>query len=76
MKIFIWNSPYSVPYGSSFLFVAAETEEEARKMARFVPITEFGLNPDADSGTLGLEPDGQADRIIELPGGECYQWSE
>lgn len=74
MNIFIWNNPYSVPYGGSFLFVAAQTEEDARKLAKSVPIVAYGFGrPEKTFGSIEL---GEPTRVIEAPGGECYQWSE
>lgn len=73
MKIFIWNDPYSVAYGGSFLFVAAETEEQARELARIAPITKFGFDPAGGGFHLPL---GNPTRVIDAPGGECYEWFE
>jgi len=74
MKIFIWNKPYGVPYGGSFLFIAAETEEQAREIAKTTPVISYGSSPpDSMFGEITL---GEPTRVIDCPGGECYEWSE
>lgn len=74
MKLFIWNDPYGVNYGGSILFVMAEDEASARELAKTCPTIKYGFGkPD---GFFCTKPLGAPDRVIEQPGGECYEWSE
>jgi len=76
MKLFVWDNPYSVPWGDSLLFAVAETEEEAKRIA----ITEGKLYK-------GPEVEGQPDlphcftlgaptRVVNLPCAEWHEWEE
>lgn len=76
MKLFIWNDPYTVSYGGSFLFVVAKDEAQARKLAKTAQINKYGRSPTdgilGDDLALALgEP-----RIEDLPHAECYHWEE
>jgi hypothetical protein len=76
MKLFIWNQPYGVKYGSACLYVVAETEEQARAMSASAPVAPFGLDPRPDTGTLGKIALGPPTRVLELPCAEVYHWEE
>lgn len=73
MKVFIWNNPYSVAYGGSFLFVVAGNEEQARNLAASAHVTHYGYPPRERNGQTDL---GEPDRVIEAPYAEIYEWSE
>lgn len=74
MKLFIWNNPYVVTYGSSCLYVLAEDEAAARKVAAERVIqARYGFSSD-DAMTL---PDlGAPTRIVEGPYAEVFHWEE
>ncbi len=74
MKVFIWNEPYAVAYGGSFLFVVAETEEQARELAKTAPVFSNGFSHQEEP--LGAMTLGQPLRVIDAPYAECYTWSE
>lgn len=73
MKLFIWNDPYHVSYGSSLLIVAAETVEQARKLAEQGKCYKYGLY---DKGNPANVPAKDPDRIVECPVAEWHEWSE
>jgi hypothetical protein len=75
MKVYIWNEPYEVSYGSSWLVVVAKTEEQARKLAERAAIRKYGLILDSD-GVLGDSIKLGVPRVENLPFAECYEWSE
>lgn len=75
MRVYIWNNPYHVNYGGSFLWVVAETEEAARELTQKAMTSQFGLEPTAKMQRPD-KPLGPPDRIEELPHAECYQWEE
>lgn len=73
MKLYIWNEPYRVRYGSSIVYAVAETEEQARELAEKAPKSPYGLG--VENGGCKLK--GRApDRVLELPCAEIYEWSE
>lgn len=72
MKLFVWNSPYGVRYGGACLYIVAETVEQARELAKVAPVVAFGT-PVRLFGGHSL---GEPTRVIDLPGGECYEWEE
>lgn len=80
MKLFVWNDPYQVDYGSSILFVVAETEEQARAIvAESATFNSYGTS-DRNS-PVGWPEDmvaklGAPLRIVEAPCAEFHQWSE
>ena len=74
MKLYIWNEPYAVSYGSSFLFVVAESLELAREQATKGNVCAFGnvsRNDPIPNAVLG-EPT----RILDLPCAEWHEWFE
>lgn len=71
MKLFIWDNPYSIPFGGTLFFAIAETVEEARKIAETAPGYYFGNENDPQRPKLG-EPS----RVRDLPCGEFHSWSE
>jgi hypothetical protein len=73
MKLFVWIDPHPVPYGSSLLFAVAETEEEARRIAKSARAFHHGdiLQDSAPNVELGVPA-----RVLDVPCGEWHQWSE
>lgn len=74
MKLFIWNDPYGVSYGGSCLYVVAETEEQARDIARSAKTSEYGSG--ADNHNHLPEELGPPTRVLDAPCAEVYEWSE
>jgi hypothetical protein len=74
VKLYIWNNPYSVSYGGSFLYALADNEDEARKQALSVRITHFGMDP--YEAPIELKDLGAPDRVLDGPCAEVFQWSE
>lgn len=76
MKLFVWIDPYHVPYGSSMLFAAAETEAEAMAQALRGRAYRFGeeeieLVKDGIVAKLGPPT-----RVVDLPCAEWHSWAE
>lgn len=78
MKLFIWNDPYPVPYGSSMLFVVAENIEQAKELAATQANSyAFGMkqinvgNDRAITDKLGVP-----DVVADLPCAQFHEWSE
>jgi hypothetical protein len=71
-KLYVWDDPYEVAYGSSLCVVVARTLEEAKEIARH---STNGRYP--HKGQLYLEFDvGEPTRVMPLPCGEWHEWSE
>lgn len=78
VKLFVWNEPYHVHYGSSLLFAVAETEEEARAIVvaearhfQYGRVQERGPGyPPELVAKLG------APRVVDLPCAEFHEWAE
>jgi hypothetical protein len=79
MKLFVWNEPISVSYGSTCLYVVADDEEQAREIAQHALVSKYGSHPE---GRPGIDvpsfdkPLGIPTRVIEAPCGEIYYWEE
>lgn len=74
MRLYVWNDPYHVSYGGSILYVVAETEEQARELAVAAPVAAFGnIREEGQKWDFKL---GAADRVLDLPCAEIYEWSE
>ena len=71
MKVFVWNDPYHIKYGGSFLFAVAENVEAAKAEA---------MKRIGESGSLSYMPKGfslgEPFAVHELPYAEWYEWSE
>ena len=77
LSAYIWNDPYQVYLGGSYVWVVAESEEEARRIGKTVAHSSFGYEPEGGATMPYPESlDRAPDRVIPLPGGECMQWSE
>lgn len=75
VKLYIWNNPYRVAYGGSFLFVAASTLDKAKKIAKD-RAKQYHYGEFLHKDWSGNIPLGEPTRIVDLPGGEWYEWSE
>ena len=73
MKLFIWDDPYPVQYGSSMVFAVAKDLETAKEIAMNAPgyaYTKYNNIPDKS------KPLGEPVRVLELPCAEWHEWSE
>jgi len=75
MKLFVWNDPYTIPYGSACAYAVAETEDQARDLVKSACISHYGLTP-SNKAPEGMDIDRPADRELTLPCAEIYQWQE
>lgn len=73
MKLFVWNNPYSVPYGSSLVFAIAEDLEAAKKEARNGDAYSYGEFPNSVPRHQDL---GEPTRVVDLPCAEWHEWRE
>ena len=74
MKLFVWANPYSIPYGTSGLFVVAEDEAQARELAKSgecYSYVEYAGGKSAGSIDLGPPT-----RVVDVPCAEWHEWSE
>lgn len=75
MKLYVWNNPYSVNWGGTIVYAIADSEEAARALAMVAPVSEFGYTPSHEqAGDLDINR--PADRVLDLPCAEIYQWQE
>lgn len=72
MKLFVWNNPYSVIYGSSLVFAVAETVEAGRVEAEKGLAYTFGEYLHSNPGARLGEPT----RVLDIPCAEWHEWSE
>lgn len=75
MKLFVWNDPYPVSYGSSLVFAVAETLEQAVELCKTGDAYRYGefkqeRRPIVD--LAGVPPL----RIVDVPCAEWHEWSE
>lgn len=73
MKLYVWVSPYHVPYGSSLVFAVAENVREARKQASKGPMYSFGEYGQSRNPGVAL---GEPTRVLALPCAEWHEWQE
>jgi len=73
MKLYVWNTPYHIDYGSTCLYAIASSEDEARKIAENANVSKYGYEP---RGIAPIKLDRPPDRVHDLPYAEVYQWSE
>jgi len=79
MKLYVWNSPYSVSWGSSIAYVIAESEESAKQQLKTASVYRYGDDlPEAitDRGRRLHDPIPAPTRIVDLPAAEVYEWEE
>lgn len=72
MKMYVWNEPYEVSYGSSICFAVAETVEQAREIAARAWLYHYGFSKDKPPKEVLGEPT----RVYDLPCAEWHEWSE
>lgn len=82
-NVYVWDNPYPVNYGSSFLFVVAPDLDTAKRIAaKKATCHSFDIMWDESRAHLKSEfarratPLGEPSRIIEGVGGEWHEWSE
>lgn len=73
MKLFVWANPHFVEWGLSMLYAVAETEDQAREIAKSAPNYELGQFK--QGGTPNAEL-GEPTRVIDLPCAEWVFWRE
>ncbi len=81
MKLFLWNNPYSVPYGSSLVFAVAETLEDAKAEVLKGRVCAFGEDYEHRQPTEEYDwrkeiKLGEPTRVLDLPCAEWHEWSE
>jgi hypothetical protein len=76
MKLYIWNTPYSVAYGSSLLFVVAPSLKEARRQAKKGTWWKYGDCPENPILPKHFPLLGSPTRVVDLPCAEWHEWSE
>ena len=72
MKLYVWSDPYDVVYGSSLLFVVAESVEAAKEIARVGTAWKYGKYRNTTPGVVLGDPT----RVLELPCAEWHHWEE
>ena len=72
MKLYIWNDPYCVSYGGSFIYAVAETLPEAMKQVALGKLYNFGQY----KGTTPKVVLAKTTRILKLPCAEWFEYSE
>lgn len=72
MKLFVWDNPHPIKFGTSICFAAAETVEEAKK----VLAASHMHGARWQSSEYFAEKLGNPTRVAELPCGEWHEWSE
>lgn len=73
MKLYVWSNPYPVSYGSSMVFAIAESEEQAREIAKTAPCYSFN---EYDNGKAPQDKLGKPIRVVDLPCAEWHEWRE
>lgn len=76
MKLYVWNEPHRIEYGSTCLYAIAESEDEARAIALTARVSDFGWPPKDNAGVSASDINRPPDRVHDLPYAEVYQWSE
>jgi hypothetical protein len=69
MKLFIWEDPYYISYGTSLCVAAGETVEQARESAH------AAYKESLYSGKT-MPHLGEPTRVLDLPCAEWFEWSE
>lgn len=73
MKLFVWERPYTVFYGSSMLIAVAESVEEAKRIAKSAPGYSYTIFDGHPNRSVKL---GEPTRVVDLPCAEWHEWSE
>lgn len=86
MRLYIWDDPYDVSYGSTLLFVVAESLEAARLLAKTTAKNGKNAwqhdkrdedNPYAGERPVGVDVDNiEPSRVVDLPYAEFAEWME
>lgn len=75
MKLYIWNHPYSVPYGGSCAYAVAENVKAARELVKAARVNAYGLGTRRGSHQE-VDVSRPPDAVHKLPYAEIYEWSE
>lgn len=82
-NVYVWDSPYPVPYGSSLLFVVAPDLTMAKRIAaKKATCHDYDIMWDEKRADLQQYFNrrktvlGEPTRVIEGIGGEWHSWSE
>lgn len=73
MKLYIWDNPISVSYGTSLLFVAANNLREARRLAKKSVSYAYASNNGEQAVDVSKV---RPSRVVNLPYAEYHEWSE
>lgn len=71
MKVYVWEDPYQVTYGSSLIIAVASSIEEAKKVVK----EQKTFSQWTHKKTWPIEL-GEPTRILEAPCCEWHEWSE
>jgi hypothetical protein len=74
MKLYLWNEPYQVSYGSSLVFAVASSLEEAKEIAT-TKATSWSYG-DCQKTGIPLRDLGEPTRVLDLPCAEWHRWEE
>lgn len=72
MKLYVWEDPYPVLYGTSLVYAVADSLEAAKDAARRNAEDEHKYRSDF----LGGVELGEPTRILDVPCAEWHEWSE
>ncbi len=73
LKLYVWGSPYLIPFGHSMIFAIAHNLREARKQTKQGKSYSFGIENDDRHSKVKL---GKPTRIVKLPCAEWHEWEE
>lgn len=76
MKLFVWNNPYEVWYGSSMVFAVAETLEAAKEIACSAAARWFHYVEYEQDRRTWPHDLGDPLRVVDLPCAEWHHWEE
>lgn len=73
MKLYVWEEPYGVNYGTSLCFAMAGSEEDARRILKLKGIEVRRVHP---HHYCTIPDDMPPTHVHELPAGEWHHWEE
>jgi hypothetical protein len=78
MKLYVWNDPYLVSYGSTLLIVVARDVESARRLACDKARAKSWHFGDLEHKAMVFDEShlGEPTRVVDLPCAEWHYWSE
>jgi alkanesulfonate monooxygenase SsuD/methylene tetrahydromethanopterin reductase-like flavin-dependent oxidoreductase (luciferase family) len=76
LRLYAWQDPYDVRWGTSVVVAVAASEDDARAKARRARLSPFGMEPDKGQVMpLDAELDGPPDWVSDDLT-VCLEWSE